>query len=156
MFHIFWYSWTPGSSIYRIGKGGVLFGPSVPLFTLDYLSKHSHRHTSLILLIAQNLLLLAFCFLLVPRIDPTQMRPSSISPSGLFQGITCNIERLKEGPWSPELLGDRYRKGDLIWKGNLRPLFIPFKCINIITLRFWKKEAVQYFLNTFYTKTKLP
>ena len=38
-------------------------------------------------------------------IDQTQMYPSSISPLGLPQGITCNIERLRGGTWSPELLG---------------------------------------------------
>ena len=46
-------------------------------------------------------LLLAFCFLFGwsnPNV------PSSISPLGMFQGIICNIERLRGGPWSPEFL----------------------------------------------------
>ena len=50
-------------------------------------------------------LLHAFCFLLVSMVDQTQMCPSSILSLGLFQGIICNIERLKGGSWSPELLG---------------------------------------------------
>ena len=33
----------------------------------------------------------AFCFLFVCMIGQTQMYPSSISPSELFQGIMCNI-----------------------------------------------------------------
>ena len=36
-------------------------------------------------------LLLEFFSLFVSMVDQTQMYPSSISPFGLFQGITCNI-----------------------------------------------------------------
>ena len=56
------------------------------LFTLDHLSEHSHSHTGLILLIARNILLLAFCFLFVCMVDQTQVCPSSISPLRLFGG----------------------------------------------------------------------
>ena len=47
------------------------------------------------------------------------MCPSYISPLGLFQGVICNIEKLKDrGPWSPEL--QRVKK-----RGDLRLLSIP-------------------------------
>lgn len=37
-----------------------------------------------------------------------------MSPLGLFKGIICNIERLKGGPWSSELLGEpNWRETDL-------------------------------------------
>ena len=39
-------------------------------------------------------------------VDQTQMCPLSNTPLELFQGIICTIERLKGGPWSPELLWD--------------------------------------------------
>ena len=39
-------------------------------------------------------------------VDETQMYPSSISPLRLLQGIICNIESLKGGPQSTELLGE--------------------------------------------------
>ena len=38
-----------------------------------------------------------FCFLFICMVDETQMYPSSISPLGLFQGIICNIDRMKGG-----------------------------------------------------------
>ena len=42
------------------------------------------------------------------------MCTSSMSPLGLFKGIICNIERLKGGPWSSELLGEpNWRETDL-------------------------------------------
>ena len=50
-------------------------------------------------------LLLAFCFLLLCIVDQTQMCPSSILPLGLFQGIICNIERLKGWNLEPWIAG---------------------------------------------------
>ena len=50
-------------------------------------------------------LLLALCFLLVCTVDQTQMCPSSISPLGLFQGITCNIKRLNGATMEPLIIG---------------------------------------------------
>ena len=50
-------------------------------------------------------LLLAFCFLFVCMVDPTRLCPSSTAPLGLFQGIICNIERLKRGPLEPWITG---------------------------------------------------
>ena len=41
-----------------------------------------------------SLLLFAFC---VCMVDLTEMIPSSISSLGLFQGVICNIERVKGG-----------------------------------------------------------
>ena len=46
-------------------------------------------------------------------VDQTQIYPSSISPLGLFQGI---VERLKGGPWRPELL----RGPKLEWGSDLK------------------------------------
>ena len=43
--------------------------------------------------------------------DPTQMYPSSISPLGLFQGIICNIDRLKSGTLEPCITGGRKLEG---------------------------------------------
>ena len=54
-------------------------GPCGPspflLFTLDYLSEHSHSQTGLILPMANNLLLIAFCSLFVSMVDQAQMCP---------------------------------------------------------------------------------
>ena len=50
-------------------------------------------------------------------VDPTQMCPSSTTPLGQFQGI-CNIERLKGGPWSPELLRGPKLEGGPNLKGG--------------------------------------
>ena len=75
-------------------------------------------------------LLLASCFLFICMVDPTQMCPSSVSPLRLFHGIICFLERLKGGTWELWITGGRNldwrgREGGLIWKGDLRPLFIP-------------------------------
>ena len=56
-------------------------------------------------------LLLAFCFLFVCMVDQTQMCLSSISPSGLFQGIICKIERLKGGTLEPWSIGETWTVG---------------------------------------------
>ena len=90
-------------SFVELGRGG--FRVSYIwffLFTLDHFSEHSHSHAGLILLIARNILLLAFCFLSVCIVDQTQTCPSSISPLRLFGGT-----------WEPL----NYWK-DLIWKGG--------------------------------------
>ena len=44
-------------------------------------------------------------------VNQTQMYSSSISPLERFQGIICNIERLKGGHWGPELLKGPDLKG---------------------------------------------
>ena len=67
-------------------------------------------------------LLHAFCFLLVSMVDQTQMCPSSILSLALFQGIICNIERLKGGILQPWITGGTW------FGGNIRPLFIPCWC----------------------------
>ena len=59
-------------------------------------------------------LLLAFCFLFICTVDQTEMCLSSISPLGMFQGIICNIERLKRGNLEPELPGQH----KLDWGGR--------------------------------------
>ena len=84
--------------------------PQSHRFNLTYSSKAS--------------LILRFYFFCM--IYPTWICFSSILPLGLFKGIICNVERLKGGPWSPELLvGNLDQRGDLIWMGGgLRPLFI--------------------------------
>ena len=64
-------------------------------------------------------MLLAFCFLFICIIDPTQICLSLISLEllQLFQGIVCNNERLKGGKLG-ELLGR------VKLEQELRPLFI--------------------------------
>ena len=61
-------------------------------------------------------------------VDQNQMCPPSISPLKMFLGVTCNIERVKLGTWSPELLGELNWSGIWFERGDLRPLFIP--CIS--------------------------
>ena len=74
---------VPFTALARVGSHvGHLF----LLFTKDYLSEHSYSHTSLILLIAWNLLLFVVCFVFVCVVDQTQLYPSSISSLGLFRG----------------------------------------------------------------------
>ena len=62
---------------------------------------------------SKSFLVLAFCFLFVCMTDPTQMYPSSISPLGLFQGIICNIERLKSGTLEPCITGGPKLEGGI-------------------------------------------
>ena len=86
----------------QIGKGCVLFGPSLFLLcTKDCLSEHSHSYTSLNLFIAWNGWL-------------NFNVPPSISPLRLFQGIICNIERLKGGTLKPWITGGPKLVGSLI------------------------------------------
>ena len=91
-------------------------------FTQDYLPEHSWSHTTLILLIAWNLpcyFHFAFClFVWLIKL----MYSAPISPLGLFQGITCNNERLKGGPWTPKLLGDLNWRGPNLEGGHQTPL----------------------------------
>ena len=54
---------------------------------------------------------LALCFIIVCMVDQTQMYPSCISPLGLFQGITCNIEQLIGGSF-----GALNCWGNLYWR----------------------------------------
>ena len=70
-------------------------------------------------------------------VDPTQMCPSSISLLGVFQGTICNIEWLKGGPWSSELLGGPKLEGDL------RTLFIPWMGL----LQYWRIAGAAFFLS---------
>ena len=57
--------------------------------------------------------LLAFCFLFICVIDPTQicLSPISLELLELFQGIVCNNERLKEGKLEPWIIGGEIRMG---------------------------------------------
>ena len=115
----------PNSSICRIGKGWVPCGSSPFLLcTLDYLYKHSHSHTGLILLI-KNLIKIVpvtsiFAFCLFVWLIQLKCVCLSISPLELFQGIICNIERLRKGN-----LGALNYLGDVNCRGDLRPVFIP-------------------------------
>ena len=88
------------TAIFQIGQRYVLYELSLfLLFTLDYLSEHSHIYPALILLITQNLPnYLVFCFLFICMIFPTQifLSPISLELLELFQGIVSNNERLKE------------------------------------------------------------
>ena len=61
---------------------------------------------------SKSSLSLAFCFQFVCMVDPTQMCPSSVSPLGLFQGITWNIEWLKDGTLEPWIAGVPKLKGE--------------------------------------------
>ena len=65
------------------------------IYTGLLVSEHSHSYTTLILLIACNLPCYLHFALFVCMVDQTQMQLSSISPLGLFEGIICNVERLK-------------------------------------------------------------
>ena len=100
--------------------------------------EHSHGHTSLILLIAWNLPLLSFCFLLVCMVDKTQVE--------LFQGIMCNIERLKRGTLDPWITGGPKTEERPDLKGrDLRPLFIPESAdvaLHISTLHVARKALI--------------
>ena len=113
---------------WQTGKGWGLCGLS-PFFIylhwiLAWVFPQPHRLNLTYCL--KSSLLLAFCFLLVCMVDQTQMFPSFILPPGLLQEIICNIERLKGGPWSPELLGGPKLEGWPYLKGgDLRSLFIP-------------------------------
>ena len=72
-------------------------------------------------------LLLAFCFLFVSMVEQIQMFPLSIPPLGLFKGIICNVERLKEGTLEPWITGRPKLEGETWFeklKGILRSLFI--------------------------------
>ena len=87
-----------GKSIYRIGKEKSLVGHLVFfVYTglLVWVFPQSNR-ISLVFYLKSSMLL-AFCFLFFCMADLAQMCPSSISPLGIFQGIMCNIERLKGG-----------------------------------------------------------
>ena len=82
-------------------------------------------------------LILRFCFFCM--IYPTWICFSSISPLGLFQEIICNVERLKGGPWRPELLvGNLDQRGDLIWMGEASDfsLYYGFSFILFIILSY--------------------
>ena len=58
-------------------------------------------------------------------VDPTQMCPSLISPLGMFQGIICNIDRLKFRTLEPLIAGGtEIGQGPNLKRGDLRPLFM--------------------------------
>ena len=106
-------------SICQNDKVWVLCGPfPFLLFALDYLSKHSHSHIGLILLIAWNLphylILLSVCLY--------GWSNSNISLIHLTikTGIICSIDRLKGGTLEPWITGATWFK-----RGDLIPLFIP-------------------------------
>ena len=80
--------------------------------TEDYFMPQSHKLNLTYRL--KSFLFLTFCFLFVCMAGQNQMCFSSISPLGLFQGIICNIEKQKGGPWSPQLLGNLNWRMDLI------------------------------------------
>ena len=91
-----------------------------------YLSKHSHRHSGFILLIARYLsYYLHFAFCSFVWLIKLKMCPSSISPFGLLQNVI--LRGWKRGPWCLELLGE-----DLIWKGTSDLSSYPaFICFNL-------------------------
>ena len=68
-----------------------------------------HLHKLNLTYHSKSSMLLAFCFLFICIIHPTQICLSSILLEllQLFQGIVCNNERLKGGNWTHELLGGR-------------------------------------------------
>ena len=65
----------------------------------------SHLHILNFTHHSKSYLLLAFCFLFVCMTGLTEICLSLIALLELFQGITCNIERLKGGSGCTVLLG---------------------------------------------------
>ena len=104
--------------------------------TEDYFVPQSHKLN--LTYRSKSSLLLAYCFLFVCMADQTQMCFSSISPLGPFQGIICNIERKKGGPWSPVLLGNLVGVGTWFERGGeLRPLLISCDYVETIVANAW-------------------
>ena len=120
-------------------------------FTLDYLSEHSHSHTSLIWLIAWNLpCYLHFTLCLFVWLIKRKFTHQPSRHWNYFWGSYEVLRGWKGGPWSPELLGTPKVEGAWFERGRLtgRPnlqlwFFMPserffFSC-------FSKKQCPQVF-----------
>ena len=96
----------------KLVKGGSYVG-YLSFFCLHWITSESisHLHWLKLTYYSELHLSLAFCFIYIYMIGLTEICPSLISLLYLFQGIICNIERLKRGSESPALLsGEKYIK----------------------------------------------
>ena len=96
------------TAIFQIGQGYVLYELSVSfVYTGLLVWAFPHLHRLNLSYYSKSSMLLAFRFLLICVIDPTQicLSPISLELLQLFQGIVCNNERLKGGKLETGIIG---------------------------------------------------